>query len=1252
MAGGFLGIFGKRDKSRSPRKNHAESQDAWQEPPPSSGKSQRSTSVADTSERDIDDSGLSVETDYVLADPNSPAMRNSVYQFDSPSSASSTKLKMPFGRRKQSNPNMVASSSKQNLNDNSLRVPQSSYMSTASPRDDLLRPPPSRSAIFGSYDDPQNALSTRSLPPNDYKRAASLDAARAYETMSNPDPHTTTPAKPTSPKKTKDHHGLFAWARSRDRSKPKPPPQVSLDPIAPPLNDSSFNLKSFRHVNASPSTSPLPETPALVPRPLCAPRKTTAPRRELRERLVPADIGRRVPRGTGAPQRCSLAHTLQPCDSNPPRGRQRSSTVGSPSASVPPVSRATAQAIARASASASRLFSDSDSSESSDELEDSESEAEETLRPGRRGTITQRTTRNAQSELGHRSPASQKLSSPFGSPSPSMALPPAAARDTSTSASTQPSPSQTSPKVPLRERASASASALVPDAAARRATEAASKMPPRVSPTITRPRPRLNSSSSTSSDSSSSDDSDDAPLAALMPPPRPGSAVSTASSGRRPAKPLIDINELTGHRPMPMPRRTIDNSDLRPPAVEAEKPPPLPAKDIDKDKDKPMQQQQRHNARSYSLGLGERLAALTSGVAASAHHPHTSKTSPSDIAQPALKTASGPPRLDLKLDASGSPPSSPKSPSSLPYTQSPTSAVSENAAPIVPTPIRERHSPPSFAVTSRPISHASSASMSTITGLDQIVSKANEAKAKAKEAKAVEQPTVRVVKSPPRTSSRGLTLEDPPLPKPQLQPLKASTHPRPPTTTLVSRIPKNDVTGTKTSVPPPRPFTGLLRDNSPASSTGDSSSGKLPPTPRDGSELGIPPALAGQGYERGRESSNVKKRPQFDKQQGWTSTPSVVSTTANGSPTAYRHRKRASVTFMETQEAERERKKSLGASTSASASEESERERARVAESRRKERRREEAKASIELGRVVNGKGPIQEVEDEDPMTGGPRMNPMSMYGGNPPVPFPASASTLGVPYQSASAPPAQFSSMPNMGMGMNMPMNMGMGMQQPMDPMMLAAHQHAMMIAKQTYQYAVAQQAMQSAADEWERGSSVSGWGGGRAPSVIGGGLNVPMNGMPVNNMGMGMYPMGMGGGMGMGWPNGGMMYPQAARSMYAGSAYAPSEIGGGSQWGGSQWGGTRSVYGENFGPSPSADRSSRAFRQSHAPPVPAMPPGSAMGGGGQRREGPRARTKTAPSGTAPAVGPAGRRPGPNPQQGQGLLGTVSPPSSWKPPS
>jgi hypothetical protein len=241
--------------------------------------------------------------------------------------------------------------------------------------------------------------------------------------------------------------------------------------------------------------------------------------------------------------------------------------------------------------------------------------------------------------------------------------------------------------------------------------------------------------------------------------------------------------------------------------------------------------------------------------------------------------------------------------------------------------------------------------------------------------------------------------------------------------------------------------------------------------------------------------------------------------------------------------------------------------------------------------------------------------------------------------------------------------MNMGAGM---FDPRVFAVHQQAMIIAKQTYQLAVAQQAMRDAADEWERGSAISGWtGGGRssvaAPSMLGMGMgmNMPMN-MNMGGGGGGSGGNSMGGYPGLAgsflMPNSGGMWPGGAMPGYPGNAprstmygYTASEFGTGSDRGGPGGWATSSVYGEAFGAP--RDRPPRAFRQSQV-----MQAGGSGGSGTpapsnlkRDRESGRPRTRTAPSGLNPAAPRASSAGVKKKEEGYGLVGAVSPPSSWK---
>ena len=286
-----------------------------------------------------------------------------------------------------------------------------------------------------------------------------------------------------------------------------------------------------------------------------------------------------------------------------------------------------------------------------------------------------------------------------------------------------------------------------------------------------------------------------------------------------------------------------------------------------------------------------------------------------------------------------------------------------------------------------------------------------------------------------------------------------------------------------------------------------------------------------------------------------------------------------------------------------------------------------------QLGNVINGRGPIDDSEDEDNNdlvhhNLGPQFNPMLAMGAGP----------MNFSTGSPGWNPWQQQGQPSPGLMPSHPNQFGQ------DTNFLAAHQQAMMIAKQTYQMAVAQQALAAAGDEWERNSNVSGFGGSQ-----GFGPN-PGFGVGGQNMNMGMFGMaggmgGYGGGMGMGMPNGwsnaSLMVPSGARSVYGGAFGGAQSEYGVSSGGGGGWG-SRSVYGESFGPSP-GDRASRAFsaaplgqpqhRQQQAFPSAKgnrererrnessghsnRAEGGSSSGQQHIRPGPRLRTLTAPSGS-----------------------------------
>jgi serine/arginine repetitive matrix protein 2 len=156
--------------------------------------------------------------------------------------------------------------------------------------------------------------------------------------------------------------------------------------------------------------------------------------------------------------------------------------------------------------------------------------------------------------------------------------------------------------------------------------------------------------------------------------------------------------------------------------------------------------------------------------------------------------------------------------------------------------------------------------------------------------------------------------------------LKSTVHVRQRSLTMVTGVPLSaqmPLSKKPISAVPNKPFNKPFnggRRNSPASSTGDSSSGRAPITPRDGSDIGMP---RGDGNSKQQHQQQPKK-----------------------------HVKRRSVSFEDdTQELKPPNRKFIGGSSSARGSSEggdtsNEEDR----EVRRRERRRSEAKAAIEVG--------------------------------------------------------------------------------------------------------------------------------------------------------------------------------------------------------------------------------------------------------------------------------------------------------------
>ena len=503
MAPGFFGLFSRRDSSKSLR-NAGASGSPRPRPKspagiPTTSTANTSPSIADKSEK-LEGSQLSLETDYVLADIDSPPIPSTTgYPYPlalssstSGASSSSTKIKMPF-RRKQSTSSKLSTTTTQSPLPPVPPSKEHYKVSTESSLSDSpsLRPPPSRSAIFGSYADPHNALSTRSLPqdsPFPHFRRDSVDTTQNYETMSNPDCHMPSHSPLQLPKPS-SKGGLFSWARPRGRTKSKPTAPAPTPPTfhsrsssaLPSSAADSFNLKSFRHVTSPLSTSPNPDSPPLDsldpparPRPRgdsvasdSSQRISVAAFREVQARRSAANSP--VPSLPGDRDSCLASGQV--------RSRKRLSTLGTPpplpnTGSEPRLS-ASRSPPTRSSTAPLFLSASATSSDSSEEGESDSDEEEATLRPNRKRTVTSRSAGCTQSELGHRtspvaagSSARSDVGHGIHSGSPNRpALSPQPSKNIE-------APGRTSriSSVYSHSRASVSASALVPDTAAKRAS--------------------------------------------------------------------------------------------------------------------------------------------------------------------------------------------------------------------------------------------------------------------------------------------------------------------------------------------------------------------------------------------------------------------------------------------------------------------------------------------------------------------------------------------------------------------------------------------------------------------------------------------------------------------------------------------------------------------------------------------------------------------------------------------------------------
>ena len=220
--------------------------------------------------------------------------------------SSSSKLRLPFSRKKSAATTTSTTSitlESQSTFSLSPSPPRPSYLtrtSTASDSDNSvhdnnrrLRPPPSKSAIFAAYADPHVVLSTRSLPDD-------RSSSRRPETPPPPLPLQVPPAiSKDSDTKHSKKRSFFTWG---SKSTPNTPLGPSSSPHYlkknlpdSPTEDNSFNLKAFRHVSGTTTTNasdisiaaPRPRQPSIASE--SSQRISVAAFRELQARRSTAD---------------------------------------------------------------------------------------------------------------------------------------------------------------------------------------------------------------------------------------------------------------------------------------------------------------------------------------------------------------------------------------------------------------------------------------------------------------------------------------------------------------------------------------------------------------------------------------------------------------------------------------------------------------------------------------------------------------------------------------------------------------------------------------------------------------------------------------------------------------------------------------------------------------------------------------------------------------------------------------------------
>ncbi|KAH7104966.1 hypothetical protein BKA62DRAFT_767230 [Auriculariales sp. MPI-PUGE-AT-0066] len=480
--------------------------------------------------------GSSSSEDYVGVERHTPALANGGEEYTS-------RLRLPFRRKNKSS---TAGSDVGHGDAVSQRTSVAPVL-----------PPPARTSVFSSF-----SLSTQSLPMPDL---GSSSLALPSPNNSRPTSLTSTEALKSQSERAaggKKRSSVFGFGNSRDATQPV----SKTTPSTPVGNDAdSFNLRAFRHVNATPGQTPTvdlsPPTTPTYPHPPRKPREDSTAsdssgmkvsdfraRTRKSSTSLPLSTSPRASVDLGRAQVLSQQSYSSPVNTQPTRPPALNTPKSTPAV------RQVAGTPPRAETSSEEEEEEEEDSEDNLPLGVAAARNRGTAKLTRDSTITKRT----RSEVGHGASAQQHPPS-SDPPRPSLPSSRSESGHSSTSSQTwrqtqQPMPMPTSQNEEARGRPGPSMLAN-PSSRAAMAQSARSKS--------------RNAASDTSEDESDShrhgpSDSDDtAPLGKLVPPKRPGSALSMASASSRggsparraPAMPLVDVNAPSNmNQPPPLPK--------------------------------------------------------------------------------------------------------------------------------------------------------------------------------------------------------------------------------------------------------------------------------------------------------------------------------------------------------------------------------------------------------------------------------------------------------------------------------------------------------------------------------------------------------------------------------------------------------------------------------------------------------------------------------------------------------------------------